>query len=155
MDKIYYRAVTLFYKFNGKIKIGKNTTFRKSFFLHVGKAGNILIGNNCFFNHGFAAYAYSSIKIGNDCIFGENVKMYDHNHKFNTSKKPIKDQGFNISPIQIGNNVWVGTNVVILKGTKIGNNCVIGAGAIISGAIPDDSIVKNGSFSIEKIRYKE
>ena len=56
--------------------------------------------------------------------------------------------------IIIGNNCWIASNVVILKGTKIGNNCVIGAGCIVSGIIPDNSIVRlsNNNYIIEEMR---
>ena len=48
---------------------------------------------------------------------------------------------FVASQIEIGENVWVGANTVILRGTKIGNNCVIGAGSVIKGIIPANSII--------------
>lgn len=46
--------------------------------------------------------------------------------------------------VSIGNGTWVGANVTILKNTRIGENCVIGAGTVISGVIPDHSIVTGG-----------
>lgn len=137
------------------ISIEKSTTFRSGFHLYVGREGNITIGEGSFFNRNFAAYAYNGIHIGNNCIFGENVKIYDHNHRFNNRGKLIKDQGFSIAPVEIGDNVWVGTNAVLLKGCKVGDNCVIGAGTVVSGTIPEGSIVRNGGTVIEKIKYKE
>ena len=155
LAKLYNKLVLILYSLHKGIFIGKNTTFRNKFFLHVGQEGTIQIGENCFFNHGFSAYAYSQIKIGNNCIFGENVKIYDHNHRFCDAHKLIKDQGFNIQSVSIGDNVWVGTNAVILKGARIGNNCVIGAGVVVNGVIPDNSVVKAGKPIIEEIRYGE
>ena len=55
--------------------------------------------------------------------------------------------------VEIGDNCWICSNVTILKGTRIGKNCVIGAGTVLSGNIPDNSIVKsNRSLKVEKIR---
>lgn len=83
------------------------------------------------------------------------MKIYDHNHRFN-QHKAIKLQGFSNGNVVIGCRCWVGSNVTILKGTEIGNNCVIGAGCIISGKVPDNSIVKPvQNITIEIIRYKE
>ncbi len=43
------------------------------------------------------------------------------------------------SPVKIGNNVWIGSHVIILPGVTIGNNCVIGAGSVVNKSIPDNS----------------
>lgn len=96
--------------------------------------------------------AIKCISIGEGCIFGENVKIYDHNHNFADTEAKIKDQGYTVAPVHIGNRCWFGSNTVILKGTCIGNNCVIGAGCVISQDIPDDSIVTSDrQLKIEKI----
>ena len=88
-------------------------------------------------------------------IFGENVKIYDRNHHFN-QYKAIKLQGFSNGSVIIGCRCWIGSNVTILKETEIGNNCVIGAGCVISGKIPDNSIVRLvPNMQIETIIYKE
>ena len=88
-------------------------------------------------------------------IFGENVKIYDHNHRFNQLKE-LRKQGFSNGSVVIGERCWISSNVTILKGTEIGNNCVIGAGCVISGKIPDDTIVKlNQDLTFEKIIFEE
>ena len=69
------------------------------------------------------------------------MRIYDHNHRFADDNKKIKEQGFSIEPVIIGNHCWFGSNVVVLKGCTIGNNCVIGAGCIISESIPDSTVV--------------
>ena len=101
----------------------------------------VSIGNNCFFNNSCSITSLCSIRIGNDCIFGENVHIYDHNHNFKDSSELIRKQGFSSAPVIIGNNCWIGTNVVILKGVTIGNNCVIGAGCVVYKTIPDNSLL--------------
>ena len=58
-----------------------------------------------------------------------------------------------IGSIRIGNNCWIASNAVILKGAEIGDNCVIGAGCVVKGVIPSGSIVRpNINYVIEKIR---
>lgn len=148
----------LFFKiiYKNSFKVGKNVTWRKRFNVMIAPNANINIGNNCFFNNDCSLNCNNKIQIGNDTIFGENVKIYDHNHKFSENEIPIKEQGFSDGEVYIGNNCWIGSNVVILKGTKIGDNCVIGAGIIISTSISDGSIVKRqNNYVIEKVRGKE
>lgn len=47
----------------------------------------------------------------------------------------------NISPVRIGNNVWIGVRVIILKGINIGDNSIIGAGSVVTKNVPNNSIV--------------
>lgn len=93
--------------------------------------------------------------IGDECILGENVKIYDHNHRFTDTQVKIKEQGYTTGAVRIGNKCWFGSNVVVLKGVHIGNNCVIGAGTIINQDIPDNSIVtSNRDIAIQEIVRK-
>lgn len=153
MALVQRAMLSLFY--GSKMKIGKGTTWRRGFSVMKDNDAFIKIGEDCFFNNDCSINANHYIEIGGGTIFGENVKIYDHNHRFN-QHKAIKLQGFSNGNVVIGCRCWVGSNVTILKGTEIGNNCVIGAGCIISGKVPDNSIVKPvQNITIEKIRYKE
>jgi len=105
--------------------------------------GDLTINNNVFFNNDCSINCLDKITIGENCLFGENVKIYDHNHIFKHIEVPIRDQGFSCAEIVIGSNTWIGSNVTILKGTKIGKNCIIGANSLITGVIPDNMIVKH------------
>lgn len=143
-EKIWSKLAIGFYRLiERNISIGKGTSARKGFYLRTTKDSYITIGTGCFFNRYFSANAYEGIYIGDNCIFGENVKMYDHNHKYRDKGKLIKNQGFTFSSINIGNNVWIGSNVVILKGVTIGDNSVIGAGCVIFKDVPSNCVVIN------------
>ena len=73
------------------------------------------------------------ITIGDFCNIANNVVIVDHNHKFvNTGVI----EGYESSPIHIGNRVWIGANVVVMPGVTIGNNSVIGAGSVVTKDIP-------------------
>ncbi len=138
-----------------KLYCEKNITFLNHCNITIPGKGVISLGNEIFFNHGCSITSLDQISIGNNCLFGENVKIYDHNHCFNNTSKLIKDQGYSIAPIKIGNNVWVGSNVTILKGVTIGDNSVIGAGCVITQNIPSNSIVKiSQNITIEIIKTK-
>ncbi len=145
--KIWYHLCAIitnvFYKiiYGKKINIGKNTTWRRNFHIMIDKTAKLSIGKDCFFNNDCSITCLQEITIGDGCLFGENVKMYDHNHKFRDKNVAIKEQGYSVGSIKIGEHCWIGSNVVIMKDTQIGDNCVIGAGCVVSGTIPSNSIV--------------
>lgn len=147
--KIYYHIQAyiyiLIYKiiYARRLQIGKSTTFRKGFTLIIEDKGKVQIGSNCFFNNYCSIASIDRIKIGNDCLLGENVKVYDHNHRYKNIQRPIKEQGYSSSPIIIGNHCWIGSNVTILKGVTIGDNAVIGAGCVIHMDVPGNTVVIN------------
>ena len=121
--------------------VGKAFSFRKRFTVNINENGKLVIGNHVFFNNDCSINCKGKITVGDFCIFGENVKIYDHNHRFSTYEKKILDQGYMIKSVQIGDNCWIGSNVVILPGANIKPNSIIGAGCVISGEIPEGVIV--------------
>ncbi|WP_437920239.1 acyltransferase [Sphingobacterium sp. LRF_L2] len=129
--------------FNSKLKLGHRVVVRNGFSLIIEKEGKIEIGNNCFFNNYCSIVSMSSITIDEGTIFGENVKIYDHNHRYDDKSMLLKKQGYTSAPIKIGKNCWVGSNVVILKGVNIGDNCVIGAGCVVYKNIEDGTVLIN------------
>lgn len=136
-------------EYGRRLKIGSKVSLRRGVIINIQKEGSIQIGDNTFFNNYCSLNSHGLIKIGNDCLFGENVKVYDHNHIFNTQKK-INEEKFNVGKVIIGNNCWIGSNVTITKGTVIGDNCTISAGCVLNESIPDNSIVKREK-SFQKI----
>ena len=123
---------------NGRIKLGSYNQNRGNLYL-IAQDGELEIGDHCFFNTGCCITALESIRIGNNCKFGNNLVIVDHDHNF----KKEGNSEFISSKIVIGNNVWVGANVTILRGTTIGDDCVIGAGSVVKGNIePKSKIVQ-------------
>lgn len=145
--KVYKRVISFIKKiilkslYVNHIKFGKKNILYPGCHLTIEKRGKVIIGNNCFFNHGCSINCLNEIMIGDDCIFGENVKIYDHNHKFKENNELIKKQGYDIGKVIIGNNCWIGSDVIILSNVKIGNGVVIGAGTIVTKDIEDNAIV--------------
>lgn len=137
MKKMFYKLI-----FNKKVKFGKGSNFRKRFNIMLEGKGNISIGKSCFFNNDCSINSLDYISIGDNTIFGENVRLYDHNHRFSNINESIMNQGYNTAPIKIGHDCWIGSNVVILKGVTIGDNVIVGAGCIIKEDIPNNMIVR-------------
>lgn len=141
--KIFFFIKMIEFKgsYGNRFQIGNSFAFRRRFSVNISENGKLKIGNNVFFNDDCSLNCKTDISVGNDCIFGQNVKIYDHNHSFSDYLKPIREQGYNLKPVKIGDNCWIGSNVVILPGTIVGSNSIIGAGSVISGEMPESVIV--------------
>lgn len=146
--KLIYKII-----YGRRVQFGKNVTFRKAFNLMIDRQGEVVIGDNCFFNNDCSINCLNMVRIGEGTILGEGVKIYDHNHRFADFETPIKQQGYSKGSVNVGKHCWIGSNVVLLKGTEIGDNCVIGAGCVISGKVESETIVKMVcKYDSEKIK---
>ncbi len=156
INKIKIKLKIMYWKlkYGKRIQIGKNLCFRKRLDILIEKNGYLKIGDNNFFNNDCSINCLENITIGNDNIFGENVKIYDHNHIFNTNIEELKNK-FKTNKITIGNANWICSNVTILKNAQINNRNVIGAGVIINEKIESEEIIKkNNKLLKEKIELK-
>lgn len=133
----------------------EEVSFRDNCKIRIRKNGQLSIGKKVFFNSGCSINCMERVEIGAYTQFGEGVKIYDHNHKFNENQTLIKDQGYTVAPVHIGENCWIGSNVIILKGVTIGDNVVIGANCLVYEDIPPNSLVRNESRLIVEPIKKE
>lgn len=124
----------------GSLFVGRRISMRNGSRLAVRKNGVLKIGANFYMNTGCLISAHESITIGDDVEFGPSVLVYDQDHDFR-AEGGLRAKKFKTAPVTIGNNVWIGANTVILRGTEIGDDCVIGAGSIIKGIFPAGSVV--------------
>lgn len=106
--RMYWRirslVKTLLYRvlFGGRFAFPFDSTFRRNFGVYLGKGARIAVGHNVFFNRGCSINCLESVEIGDNCIFGENVKIYDQNHRFADRNEIIRNQGYSIAPVKIG-----------------------------------------------------
>lgn len=104
------------------------------------------IGENCRFGDRVHISVCDKILIGDNCLFASNILVTDNEHgaykgEVQTTPEVVPNERIlKVSPVEIGNNVWVGENVVILPGVHIGDGCVIGANAVVNHDIPSNSI---------------
>ncbi|MEG1256978.1 acyltransferase [Clostridium sp.] len=123
-----------------KLLLGKMVRVRSGSKIKVRNGAEIQIGDNTSLNHGCMVISHEKIIIGKGVQFGPNVLIYDHDHDFR-AKNGLKELKYKTSPVEIGDNVWIGANVVILRGTRIGNNCVVGAGSVIKDKFADNTVI--------------
>lgn len=117
-------------------KSGKNIVVEPPFHCDYGK--NIEVGNNFFVNYNCTMLDVGKIIIGDNVMFAPNVSIYTAGHPVHPESR---NSGYEYGiEVIIGDNVWIGGNVVINPGIKIGNNVVIGAGSVVTKDIPDNAI---------------
>jgi len=108
----------------------------------VGGNGDIVMGDFCYINPGAVLYSGNGIRMGNFVLVAAGAMIMPTNHAFNRRDIPIRHQGFAESKggIEIGDDVWIGANAVILDGARIGKGAIVGAGSVVSGTIPEYEI---------------
>lgn len=106
--------------------------------LRVDYGHNITIGDGSWVNFGLTALDVAPIVIGQDVLIGPNCSLYTAIHP--TEPGPRRAKWESAAPITLGDNVWLGGSVVICPGVTIGENTIVGAGAVVTRDIPANSI---------------
>ena len=99
---------------------------------------NITVGEGTFANYGLVALDVAPITIGAHCQIGPNVQLLTPVHPLEPT--PRRAGLESADPIAIGDNVWLGGGVIVCPDVTIGNNCVIGAGSVVTRSIPPNSL---------------
>lgn len=125
----------------GIIRVGRNCEFAAYCDFETHGEGVLEIGEGTYFNRYCMISVHEQVTIGKHCMFGPGVKIFDNNHR-HLSETGVSSQ-LSTAPICIGDNSWIASDVIILKGARIGKNCVIGAGCIVRGEVPNGSVMVN------------
>ena len=121
-------------------RLGNNLKVDEGALIVACPSANLDLGDNVGIGPQNRIICRKRIKIGKDTIMGPNVYIYDHDHKYN-SNEGVDRFNYNVSDIVIGEKCWIGANVIILKGSHIGDRCLIAAGSVIKGNIPSGTVV--------------
>lgn len=95
---------------------------------------HVKIGKDVYANSNLTLVDDTYITIGDNTMIAPNVTLATAAHPLEPS---LRREGYQYNlPVEIGKNVWLGTGVIVLPGVKIGDNCVIGAGSVVTKDIP-------------------
>lgn len=109
---------------------------------------NIELGDNFYANHNLVILDCAPVKFGNNVFIGPNSGFYTAGHPVNVQQR---NEGLEYAkPITVGNNVWLGGNVVVLPGVTIGDNTIIGAGSVVTKNIPANVIAVGNPCKVLK-----
>ena len=129
-------------------KLGDGCVIRCSTIQHLGDG--LFIGNGSCFDAECFFGASGKITIGDNVIAGRGIKFHAENHNYSEACVPIKEQGVTSLGISIGNDCWIGSNVIFLDGAVIGNGCVVAAGAVVRGSYGNNVVI--GGIPAKKIK---
>lgn len=160
----------IFNKSGANLIIGDNVTVKSSFLSNLvglysrtiivtrAPGAEIIIGNNVGIS-GATIYARIRIEIGENTCIGGNAKILDndfHPIEVEARNRLLNDPNGGDSdlvpaqPIKIGKNCFIGCNSIILKGTILGDGCVVGAGAVVVGRFEDNCVIAGNPARIIK-----
>lgn len=101
----------------------------------------VSIGDRCMIGRGSHIVGHFEIEIGDDVHTGPYVYITDQNHGYQDPDQVVHVQWPSDDPVRIGTGSWLGTGVVVLPGSRLGRNVVVGAGAVVRGTFPDHCVI--------------
>lgn len=119
------------------------------------KSGAEISPNATLGNHselGTRCLVQANVNIGDHVIMGPDIKIYSRNHRYERLDVPIQQQGKHYLQTNIGNDVWLGANVIITAGCNVGNHVIVAAGSVVTKDVPDYAIVGGAPAKIIKYR---
>lgn len=147
---------------SSRFSIGKNVTLGEHVDLNNDTNGRIIIADNCwigdyvelithhgsiqigegsFIGHFCVLYGHGGLKIGRGVMIAAHSIVIPANHNVDRLDLPIRAQGLDCRGIEIEDDCWIGSNVVVLDGVVIRQGAVVGAGAVVNSDVESNSIV--------------
>lgn len=141
--------------FGDYVTIGRGVMIRPSSYYGGDYGSGLVIGEHS----SIGPYAYvgcsGKIVIGKNVMFGPKCSLFAENHNFSDQSTSIKSQGVNQKGITVEDDCWIGSNVVILDGVKIGKGSVIAAGTLVNKDVPPGSVIMDKRNRFCKARSGE
>ena len=145
----------------GEVEFGQNvhigyfpSPYFYSTYAHIearGRTSKIIIGDKTLISNNACVIAdKTEITIGSDCRIGANFCCFDSDFHSISAKHRDEPQYIISKPVKIGNHVFIGQNVTVLKGVQIGDNVVIANGAVVTKSFPDNVIIGGNPAKIIK-----
>lgn len=126
-----------------RIRLGSHFSCWRLCTLAACTDGTIVIGDHVSLNANVYLNACSggTIHIGNDVLIGPNVVLRASDHRFDDLSRPMRTQGHTAGSIVIEDDVWLGANVTVVGGVRIGRGAIVAAGAVVTDDVPPNAIV--------------
>ena len=96
--------------------------------------------------------AAAEITIGSHVVMASRIYITDHDHTYDDSDRSVGSQPLRTAPVRIGDFVWLGENVMVLKGVTIGHHAIIGAGSVVTRDIPPYAIAAGAPARVIRMR---
>jgi acetyltransferase-like isoleucine patch superfamily enzyme len=139
----------------GRLRIGAGVLLEPNVWITAPDKARVKIGKGTFLNMGVMIASEQLVEIGDHCMLANGCFVSDSSHRYDDPEKPITWQGFTSKgPTRIGDNCWLGANVVVTSGVTIGERCVVGANSVVTRDIEPFSIAAGSPAKVlRKIEY--
>ena len=119
--------------------VGANSELRTGFRAEVVGGGRVEIGDDCVLSYHSLIQCTSSVKIGDRCGLGQALAIFDGKHHYDDPTRPFVEQGFDLRPVTIGDDVMVLSKVTIVA--DVGDHAVVGANSFVNRPVPAYTVV--------------
>lgn len=117
----------------GRLEIGPHVLLEPNVWITMPGSARVRLGAGTFLNMGVMVASENLVEIGDHCMLANGCFVTDSSHRYENPELPITWQGFQSKgPTRIGDNCWLGANVVVTSGVSIGRRCVIGANSVVT-----------------------
>ena len=130
-----------------KFSLGEASTIEDFSAVNNG-VGDVIIGDRS--RVGLSNTIIGPVNIGNDVRLAQNVVLSGLNHNYAKIDSPIHEQGVSTRPIVIGDESWIGANVVIVPGVTVGKHSIVAAGSVVTKDIPPYSVAAGNPARVLK-----
>jgi len=141
-----YRKYRNFNNLKKDLGINKTTLIQND--IIVSNPKKLIIEEYVYIGPRAIVQSIGEVIIKRGVIIGPDLRIYSANHRFKNATSLPYDKEYIIGNVLIEENVWIGGSVIILPGVRIGEGCIIGAGAVVSKSVPKMSIVAGNPAKI-------
>ena len=131
-----------------QLQIAKRGTVRFGRFVWVGDGtkircheGEVVIGQKTVLGQECTISAYRHVRIGEQCVVADRAMFIDFDHGVVEVERPIRQQGIYMRDVDVGSNVWIGYGACILRGTRVGDNSIVGTNSVVTKDVPANAVV--------------
>jgi len=143
-----------------QLQIAKRGTIRFGRFVWVGDGtkircheGEVVIGQKTVLGQECTISAYRHVRIGEQCVIADRAMFIDFDHGVVEVERPIRQQGIYMRDVDVGSNVWIGYGACVLRGTRVGDNSIVGTNAVVTKDVPANAVV--GGVPARVLRMRE
>jgi acetyltransferase-like isoleucine patch superfamily enzyme len=139
----------------GRLEVGEGVLLEPNVWITAPGRARVRIGGGTFLNMGVMLAAHELVEIGEHCMLANGCFVSDASHRYDDPERPVPWQGFTSKgPTRIGTNCWLGAGVVVTGGVSIGERCVIGANSVVTHDIGPHSIAAGAPARVlKRIEY--
>jgi acetyltransferase-like isoleucine patch superfamily enzyme len=133
------------------VSVGRRTSILESVLINANR-GSVVVGDDSWLGPFCLLYGNGDIRIGDGVLVAGHTSINTVSHHAERVDIPISEQGTEVAPVVIHDDVWIGLNAVILQGVTIGRGAIIGAGSVVTRDIPAWSVVRGAPAKVVRSR---